>query len=217
MTTARMTAVLLVILGGLAAPPALAQPADFSAVAKPLLGAVVNISSERKLHKSEQTPPIPLPPPFDELIPQVPDGQDQPSARGVALGSGFLIDPAGYVVTNNHVVEDAETITVVLHDQRELRARIIGRDARTDLALLKVDSNEPLPAVGWGSSDDAAVGEWVLAIGNPFGLGGTVTAGIISATARDIGAGPYDAFLQTDASINRGNSGGPMFNMDGAV
>jgi len=217
MTTARLAAVLLVILGGLAAPPALAQPADFSVVAKPLLGAVVNISSERKLHKSEQTPPIPLPPPFDELIPQVPDGQDQPSARGVALGSGFLIDPAGYVVTNNHVVEDAETITVVLHDQRELRARIVGRDARTDLALLKVDSSEPLPAVGWGNSEDVAVGEWVLAIGNPFGLGGTVTAGIISATARDIGAGPYDAFLQTDASINRGNSGGPMFNMKGQV
>jgi serine protease Do len=209
---------LLIVLGSVAAPPAWAQgPVDFTAVAKPLLGAVVNISSERKVHHREQRPPVPLPPPFDQLIPQVPDGQDQPNERGVALGSGFLIDPAGYVVTNNHVVEDAETITVVLHDQRELRARIIGRDARTDLALLKVDSSEALPSVNWGNSEDAAVGQWVLAIGNPFGLGGTVTAGIISATARDIGAGPYDAFLQTDASINRGNSGGPMFNMKGEV
>ncbi len=195
-----------------------AHPRDFVGVAGPLLDAVVNISSERRISRQGQEGPIPsLPPPFNELIPQNPEGPDQPSTRGVALGSGFLIDPSGYVVTNNHVVEDAESITVVLHDQREFKGKVVGRDARTDLALLKIDSPRPLPYVLWGNSDQAEVGQWILAIGNPFGLGGTVTAGIISAKARDIGAGPYDAFLQTDASINRGNSGGPMFNMDGRV
>jgi serine protease Do len=210
-------AILLVGLG-LSTPGRADGPGDFSALAKPLLGAVVNISSEHKARHAVDRPASPLPPPFDQLVPEQPDGgQEQPTQRGVALGSGFLVDPAGFVVTNNHVVEDAETITVVLHDQREFRAKIIGRDTRTDLALLKIEDSQPFPYVHWGDSSAEQVGEWILAIGNPFGLGGTVTAGIISATARDIGAGPYDSFLQTDASINRGNSGGPMFNMKGEV
>lgn len=200
-------------------PPSGRQPpADFVGVAGPLVDAVVNISSERHMRQRQESPQSPLPPPFNDLIPQNPEGgPEQPPTRGTALGSGFVIDPSGYVVTNNHVVEDAETITVVLHDQREMKAKLVGRDTRTDLALLKVEADGALPYVQWGNSDRVQVGEWILAIGNPFGLGGTVTAGIISATARDIGAGPYDSFLQTDASINRGNSGGPMFNMEGQV
>ena len=137
--------------------------------------------------------------------------------KATSLGSGFIIDPAGYVVTNNHVIADADEITVILHDDTNLKAEVIGRDTKTDIALLKVKTDKPLSAVTWGDSDAARVGDWVLAIGNPFGLGGSVTAGILSARQRDINSGPYDDFLQTDASINRGNSGGPMFNMDGQV
>jgi serine protease Do len=120
-------------------------------------------------------------------------------------------------VTNNHVISDADEITVILHDNTSLKAELIGRDTKTDIAVLKVKTEKPLVAVPWGDSDVSRVGDWVLAIGNPFGLGGTVTAGILSARQRDINSGPYDDFLQTDASINRGNSGGPMFNMDGQV
>ncbi len=137
--------------------------------------------------------------------------------RGTALGSGFIIDPAGYIVTNNHVIEGADEITVTLHDGTSLKAKLIGHDERTDVALLKVESDKPLPAVPFADSDTARVGDWVLAIGNPFGLGGSVTAGIVSARGRDIRQGPYDDFIQTDAAINRGNSGGPLFNMDGQV
>jgi serine protease Do len=133
------------------------------------------------------------------------------------LGSGFVVDPSGLIVTNNHVIANAEQITVTLADDTALQAQVIGRDTVTDLALLKVEPKSPLPAAVWGDSTKARVGDWVLAIGNPFGLGGTVTSGIISATARDIRSGPYDEFLQTDASINRGNSGGPMFNLNGEV
>ena len=120
-------------------------------------------------------------------------------------------------MTNNHVIADADEITVILHDDTNLKAELVGRDTKTDIALLKVKTDKPLAAVTWGDSDAARVGDWVLAIGNPFGLGGSVTAGILSARQRDINSGPYDDFLQTDASINRGNSGGPMFNMDGQV
>lgn len=138
--------------------------------------------------------------------------------RPNSLGSGFIIDAKkGYVVTNNHVIEGADNVKVTLYDDTVLDAEIIGRDEKTDLAVLKVDTDHPLTAVSWGSSDQSRVGDWVLAIGNPFGLGGTVTAGIISARQRDINAGPYDDFIQTDASINRGNSGGPMFNVAGEV
>ena len=134
-----------------------------------------------------------------------------------SLGSGFIIDAGGYIITSNHVIEGAKDITVRTQDTTEYKARLVGRDSKTDLALLKVDAPKPLPYVEWGNSDKARIGDWVLAIGNPFGLGGTVTAGIISARDRDINVGPYDDFIQTDAPINRGDSGGPMFDMDGKV
>jgi len=139
------------------------------------------------------------------------------SGRSVSLGSGFIIDPAGYIVTNNHVIDGADKISVTLQDNTTLRATLIGRDDKADLALLKVETDKPLKAVSFGDSDTGRVGDWVLAIGNPFGLGGSVTAGIVSARGRDIRQGPYDDFIQTDAAINRGNSGGPLFNMDGQV
>ena len=134
-----------------------------------------------------------------------------------ARGSGFIIDPDGTIVTNNHVVKDADRVSVTLPDGTELPARVVGRDARTDLAVLKVSAGRALPALVLGDSDAVRPGQWVLAVGNPFGLGGTVTAGIVSARGRDIGAGPYDQFLQVDAAINQGNSGGPLFTQDGRV
>ena len=134
-----------------------------------------------------------------------------------SLGSGFIIDASGLVVTNNHVIDGADEITVTLQDNTSLKAKVLGRDETGDIALLQVKSDKPLPAVQFGDSDTARVGDWVLAIGNPFGLGGTVTAGIVSARGRDIRQGLYDDFIQTDAAINRGNSGGPLFNMDGQV
>ncbi len=145
------------------------------------------------------------------------DMPQQPHAQRVALGSGFIIDPSGYVVTNNHVVANADKVTVIFQDNSKHPAKVIGRDSKTDLALLKIDAKEPLPYVGWGDSNAAQVGDWVLAVGNPFGLGGTVSTGVISARGRDIHAGPYDDFLQIDASINRGNSGGPTFDLNGQV
>lgn len=140
-----------------------------------------------------------------------------PGARVASLGSGFVVDPSGLIVTNHHVIANAQQITVTLSDNTALQAQVIGRDAVTDLALLKVEPKAPLPAASWGDSSKTRVGDWVLTIGNPFGLGGSVTAGIISAIARDIHSSPYDDYLQTDASINRGNSGGPMFNIAGEV
>ena len=137
--------------------------------------------------------------------------------QAVALGSGFIIDADGDIVTNNHVVGTGDNVSVVFQDNSKHPARIVGRDEQTDIALLKIDSNRPLPHVDWGDSDAAKVGDWVVAVGNPFGLGGTVTAGIISARGRNIQAGPYDDFLQIDAPINRGNSGGPTFNLHGQV
>jgi serine protease Do len=144
-------------------------------------------------------------------------GEPPPRHRQNSLGSGFIIDKTGYIVTNNHVIEGADQITAVLQDERKFEAKLIGRDPKTDLALLKVKSSKDLPYVPFGASDTARVGDWVLAIGNPLGLGGTVTAGIISARGRDIRSGPYDDYIQTDAPINRGNSGGPMFNLKGEV
>jgi serine protease Do len=144
--------------------------------------------------------------------------EDQEPARKMqSLGSGYLIDPSGVVVTNNHVIDGADEITVRLQDGTELKAKLIGKDERTDIAVLQVHADHPLPYLPFGDSDKERVGDWVLAIGNPFGLGGTVTAGIVSARGRDIQQGPYDNFIQTDAPINRGNSGGPLFNMDGEV
>ena len=223
----------VVALNRAAARPA---PDGFADLAEKLLPSVVNVSTTQTVkaeHRGgEDNPELPqFPPgsPFEEFFKDFlnknrPHGQGQnqgqpqaESRKATSLGSGFIVDPAGYVVTNNHVIADADEITVILHDNTNLKAELVGRDTKTDIAVLKVKTDKPLVAVQWGDSDKSRVGDWVLAIGNPFGLGGTVTAGILSARQRDINSGPYDDFLQTDASINRGNSGGPMFNMDGQV
>jgi serine protease Do len=210
--------------------PIAARPApdSFADLAAKLLPAVVNISTTQTLKTagSEQSEMPQFPPgsPFEEffhdfLEHNLPKGEhpDITPRKATSLGSGFIIDRSGYIVTNNHVIADADEITVILHDNTNLKAKVVGRDTKTDIALLKVKTDKPLVAVSWGDSDASRVGDWVLAIGNPFGLGGSVTAGILSARQRDINSGPYDDFLQTDAPINRGNSGGPMFNMDGQV
>lgn len=157
--------------------------------------------------------------PFDDFFGRFFDFPLQPRMPGPvqALGSGFFVDGDGYVVTNNHVIDGAENITVILSDGNRLDAKLVGRDPKTDLALLKVPGDKPFPALHFGDSDHARVGDWVLAIGNPFGLGGTATAGIISARGRDIQSGPYDDYLQIDAPINSGNSGGPVVDADGDV
>ena len=207
----------------------LAQIPSFAPLVQKVLPAVVNVSAIEKSgtplgeDEGEDTNPgegLPsLPSPFDELLRRFLEQQLIPhfSLQRTALGSGFVIDPAGYIVTSDHVVANADKITVILQDNTRQPARIVGRDAMTDLALLKIDVEHPLPSVAWGDSDAAQVGDWVVAVGNPFGLGGTVSSGIISARGRDIRSGPYDDFLQIDASINRGNSGGPAFNLDGQV
>jgi serine protease Do len=203
-------------------------PTGFADLAEKLLPAVVNVSTTQTVttqNDAGEFPDLQLPPgsPFEEFFHDFLEKQgknkgDKPHKhKATSLGSGFIIDPSGYVVTNYHVVQDADEITVILQDDTNLPATVVGKDKKTDLALLKVSSKKPLPAVAWGDSDKIRVGDWIMAIGNPYGLGGTVTAGIISARARDINSGPYDDYLQTDAPINRGNSGGPMFNMDGEV
>jgi len=153
---------------------------------------------------------------FEDLVEQLPDGQQQ-LRRPSSQGSGFVIDPSGIIVTNNHVIADADGVEVVFVDGSRFPATILGRDERADLAVLKIDAGHDLPFINWGDSDAARIGEWIIAIGNPFGFGGTITSGIISARARNINAGPYDQFLQTDASINQGNSGGPLISMAGEV
>jgi serine protease Do len=196
-------------------------PEGFADLVERLLPAVVNISTTQRTTeaKGPELPQFPPGSPFEEFFKDFFERQrpNQPRRRATSLGSGFIISADGYVVTNNHVIEDAEEIRVILQDETELDAELIGRDPKTDLALLRVDTDDKLPTLRWGDSAKTRVGDWVVAIGNPFGLGGTVTAGIVSARARDINAGPYDDFIQTDASINRGNSGGPMFNLDGEI
>jgi len=161
--------------------------------------------------------------PFDDLLRRFFENRGMPNSgpnsgrEVVALGSGFIIDPSGYVVTNNHVVGNSEKITVMFQDNSRHQAKVVGRDEKTDIAVLKIDANDKLPFVTWGDSNEAKVGDWVVAVGNPFALGGTVTAGIISALGRNINEGPYDDFIQLDAPINRGNSGGPTFNLSGEV
>ncbi len=209
------------------ATPAWARgvPESFADLAAELTPSVVNISTTQKIEGNQGQPGFQFPPgsPFEEFFKEFfernrPPGNQQNRPRRVtSLGSGFVIDKDGLIVTNNHVIAEADEVSVTFSDGERLPAKILGRDSKTDLALLKVEPKSPLPAVQWGSSDEARVGDWVVAIGNPFGLGGSVTAGIISARGRDINAGPYDDFIQTDASINRGNSGGPLFNMDGRV
>jgi serine protease Do len=208
---------------------------SLSPIVERVSAAVVNISvvmSDQAIAQGEQDEDGPGFPksPFDDFLRRffeqqgqgVPEGMERqrprPQAgRATALGSGFVIDAAGRVVTHNHVVGNADKVTVVLADNSRHPARVVGRDEQTDIALLKIEAGRPLPFVSWGDSDAAKVGDWVVAVGNPFGLGGTVTAGIISALGRNIEAGPYDDFLQIDASINRGNSGGPTFDLSGRV
>jgi len=208
--------------------PSMAKPTpdSFADLVETLMPAVVNISTTQKIKENMSVMEMPnFPPgsPFEDFFKDFfgnnmgQNGGQPAEHKATSLGSGFIIDEAGYVVTNNHVIDGADKITVILSDDSAVDAKLVGRDKKTDIALLKIETKTPLKAVKFGDSDKARVGDWVLAIGNPFGLGGTVTAGIISARARDIHAGPYDNFLQTDASINRGNSGGPMFNIDGEV
>src|SRR5690606_36693032 len=234
-----LTAAVAAALGGaavleLGAPPfgaALAQeePArprfeapSFADVVERASPAVVNISVTKVMGPTPTTGwreawPRDVPrSPLDEFfgrffeVPGVP-------RRAAGAGSGFIVDPDGYIVTNHHVVSDAEEIVVTLADGRQLDARVVGDDPQMDLALLEVDAGEPLPYVRFGDSDAVRVGDWVLAIGNPFGLGGSASAGIVSARGRDIRSGPYDDYLQIDAPINQGNSGGPVFNAAGEV
>lgn len=205
-------------------PAAVAAPApvpSFSTVVRTQLPAVVNVMTEARPGPragAEKTPPLPHGSPFNDFFRDLQrNGPPEGERSGAVLGTGFIVDSGGWVVTNYHVVAEAAGISVVFQDGGRRPARLAGADPATDLAVLKVDSSQPMPAVEWGDSDTASVGDWVLAIGNPFGLGGTVTAGILSARARDIQQGPYDEYLQTDAPINRGNSGGPLFNLDGKV
>lgn len=223
----------LVLAFGISAPayagstPASPQgygPASLAPLVEKLLPAVVNISSTQKIQADSGTlpefPQFPPGSPFEEFFQEFMNrhGGEIPSTPPASLGSGFIVDAAqGYIVTNAHVIQDADKVRVTFHDDSTLDAELIGRDEKTDLAVLRVKTDKKLVAVKFGDSAPLRVGDWVIAIGNPFGLGGTVTTGIISAQQRDINAGPYDDFIQTDASINRGNSGGPMFNMNGEV
>jgi len=207
------------ILGGITNT----APDSFADMVEDLLPAVVNISSTQKAEEPSDYPGMPqFPPgsPFEDFFEEFMDkrGMGEPSTPPASLGSGFIIDAEkGIVVTNNHVVKDADEVRVIFHDDESVEAEVIGRDDKTDLAILKIQTDKKLTAVKFGNSDVLRVGDWVVAIGNPFGLGGTVTAGIVSARSRDIRSGPYDDYIQTDASINRGNSGGPMFNLKGEV
>lgn len=216
-----------VMLAPLPAAQAAPVPETFADRVETLMPAVVNISTTQKIKGGVEFPGLQDPmmdKQFREFFEKfLPPGsgfgfEGQPMEREAqSLGSGFIVSPEGYIVTNNHVIDGASEIHVVLSDDTRLDAEVVGHDPKTDVALLKVKTDKPLPYVGFGDSDKARVGDWVIAVGNPFGLGGSVTAGIISARARNINAGPFDDFIQTDASINRGNSGGPLFNLKGEV
>ena len=229
-TLAAAAAVLVAV--PLVAVPAQARgPDNIADVAEKVINAVVNVSTSQSVDNRNSATPAPsLPPgsPFEEFFDeffknrrgqQGDNNQNRPNTprRVNSLGSGFIIDPSGIVVTNNHVIADADEVTVILNDGTRLKAEILGRDTKVDLAVLRVKAEKPLIAVQFGDSDKLRLGEWVVAIGNPFSLGGTVTAGIVSAHHRDINSGPYDDYIQTDAAINRGNSGGPLFNLEGEV
>ncbi len=192
-------------------------PESFANLAEILSPSVVNISTTTIIEDRKQNlPSFPPGSPFEEFFKQFQD-PNQGKRRSQSLGSGFIIDKKGYIITNNHVIENAEKIMVILHDDKSFEAEVVGKDPKTDVALLKINpKNTNLKAVKFGNSNDLRVGDWVMAIGNPFGFGGTVTAGIVSARGRNIG-GSYDDYIQTDASINRGNSGGPLFDMKGNV
>lgn len=210
-------------------------PGSFADLSEKLVPTVVNVSSTAKVEEyddgmdgfhSNPFPEFQFPEgsPFEHFFEDFMNNRNQfgrpsqPALPPASLGSGFIIDAEeGYVATNYHVVRDAEEIRITLHDDSTIPAELVGYDEKIDVAVLKVDTDKELQAVKFGKSDAMRVGDWVVAIGNPFGLGGTVTAGIISARQRDINSGPYDDYIQTDASINRGNSGGPMFNLEGEV
>ncbi len=197
-------------------------PRSVADIAEVLQDAVVNISTTQKLKGVDQLPlpTIPEGSPFEEFFRDFFErqGRDGTPHKVSSLGSGFVIDPNGLIVTNYHVIKDADEIIVKFTDGRKLKVvKVLGHDRKSDLALLQVKPKKPLKSVKFGNSDKMRIGDWVMAIGNPFGLGGSLTVGVISATKRDINAGLYDNFIQTDAAINRGNSGGPLFNMDGEV
>jgi serine protease Do len=203
-----LAAALMLATTGMAPVRAQDTPTDFTAIIQQKLPAVVAITTREVVQ--DPTTPEDFANPFDG------QGPGQPQVRE-ALGSGFVISPEGYIVTNNHVVADATEIHVLFSDKENAPARLIGRDPATDIAVLKVDPRPNMTTTSWGDSDAMQPGAWTIAIGSPFGLGGTVTVGVLSARSRDIQAGPDDDFLQTDASINRGNSGGPLFNARGEV
>ncbi len=206
--------------------PALATAPNFVDLVARVGPAVVRVAVVGHEQVEQEVPPELRGTPLEELFRRFgqqqgrgapPDGQGERPRRTMGQGSGFIIDPGGLIVTNNHVIGDADRVSVELPDGRQMEAEVVGTDPQTDIALLKVDAGQPLPVVRWGSSDTLQVGEPVLAMGNPFGLGGSATSGIVSARGRQIGAGPYDDFIQTDASFNPGNSGGPLFNIAGDV
>jgi serine protease Do len=213
------------------APPAFARgPDGIADTAEKVIDAVVNISTSQTVEAKGGGAMPQLPPgsPFEEFFDDFfknrrggkgggDRGGDFQPRKTSSLGSGFIVDTAGIVVTNNHVIADADEINVILNDGTKVKAELVGVDKKTDLAVLKFKPPKPLTAVKFGDSDKLRLGEWVIAIGNPFSLGGSVTAGIVSARNRDISQGPYDNYIQTDAAINRGNSGGPLFNLDGEV
>ena len=200
-----------------------ALPDSFADLVEELIPSVVSIASTTIVkNKNQQTMPrFPEGSPFDDFFKDYFDEEQRQSPLQrpmIGLGSGFVIDKSGIIITNNHVIEGADEISVIMSDQKEFAAELLGRDPKADLAVLKIDPGDTiLQQVSFGDSDKARVGDWTIAIGNPLGLGGTVTAGIVSAISRDIGNGPYVKFIQTDASINRGNSGGPLFNLKGEV
>ncbi|MBO6673919.1 MAG: Do family serine endopeptidase [Rhizobiales bacterium] len=222
---------LVMTLALVAAPPGVSAqsesplraqgPVPVADLAEELLGAVVNISTSQRVAGRRPTPLPNLPEgsPFEDFFDDFfnNEGDRDGPSRENSLGSGFIIDPDGIVVTNNHVISGADDIEVIMTDGRTFPAEVIGRDEATDLAVLRIEPDSPLPSVPFGNSDRLRIGDWVLAIGNPFGLGGSVSLGIVSAMNRNIGAGPYDSFIQTDAAINRGNSGGPLFDLAGNV
>jgi len=209
-------------------PAAARGPENIADVAEQVIDAVVNISTSQKVDsRISGLPDLPPGSPMEEFFDEFfknrrggrggGDNAERGPRRVNSLGSGFIIDPSGLVVTNNHVIADADEINVILNDGTKLPAQLVGKDTKSDLALLRVKTDHPLKAVKFGDSDKLRLGEWVIAIGNPFSLGGTVTAGIVSARNRDIQSGPYDNYIQTDAAINRGNSGGPLFSLNGEV
>ena len=191
-------------------------PGSFADLAEKLMPSVVNISTTQTIKSTTNPFPFQFPPgsPFEDMFKEF---NKQIERKATALGSGFIIDEKGIVVTNNHVIQGAEDIMVSVNGSTEYKAKVIGTDPYMDLAVLEIESNEKFIPVVFGDSDKARIGDWVIAIGNPFGFGGTVTSGIISSRNRDIGLTRYDDFIQTDASINVGNSGGPLFNLDGEV